>query len=211
MNFNPQINQKRYGRLTIIGEPYTRFPTKTSKERKKYVLCRCDCGNTKEVMVRSLIDKNTKSCGCIFIETVSTHRLYKNPLYSVWSAMRERCSNSAISMYYLYGGRGITVCDEWTKDFKPFYDWAMANGWQKGLQLDRINNDGNYEPSNCRLVTPKINARNRRTTKLNHDSVLKIRTYSNSGLTHKKIGELFGVSQTTVTHVFNKKYWADVS
>jgi len=82
------------------------------------------------------------------------------PLYRVWNAMKQRCDLSTNVSYHRYGGRGINYCQEW-KEFVPFRDWAMQNGYAKGLLLDRQNNDGNYEPSNCRWVTPAVSAANR--------------------------------------------------
>ena len=95
-----------------------------------------------------------------------THGLYaeNKELHNLWSTMKSRCENPNREKYKSYGGRGITVCEAW-HDFKQFYEWAISTGYKKGLQLDRINNDGNYEPENCRWVTPKVNSRNRRNTK----------------------------------------------
>lgn len=94
------------------------------------------------------------------------HGLYRNnaALFNVWNTMKSRCENPNRQNYINYGGRGIKVCKEWC-DAKDFVIWALNNGYEKGLQLDRIDNDGNYEPSNCRWVTPKENSRNRRNTK----------------------------------------------
>lgn len=91
------------------------------------------------------------------------HGLHKHPLHAIWINIRQRCNNPNHKRYNRYGGRGIKVCDEWN-DFKCFYDWAILNQWCKGLQIDRINNDLGYNPSNCRIVTPKINSNNRRDT-----------------------------------------------
>lgn len=93
------------------------------------------------------------------------HGLRHDPLYGVWANMKNRCYNKNDPHYERWGGRGITVCKEWKNNFKSFYDWAVANGYRKGLTLDRIDNNGNYEPSNCRWSTIKEQNRNKRNVK----------------------------------------------
>jgi len=90
------------------------------------------------------------------------HGLRKHPLYSVWDGMTQRCTNQKTKAYKNYGGRGVVICDEWRGNFKPFYDWCLSNGWRKGLEIDRIDNDGNYEPSNCRFISHRLNNLNTR-------------------------------------------------
>lgn len=127
------------------------------------VRCICDCGNITVIRHRSLlITQTTKSCGCIRRK----HGLSKHPLFSVWIHMRERCTNSNHESYENYGGRGIYVCKEWDDDFNSFYGWALNNGWGKGLELDRIDNDKEYSPNNCRIVTRRVNSLNRRSNRL---------------------------------------------
>lgn len=92
------------------------------------------------------------------------HGLWKHPLFTVWTGMKDRCGNENSKLYKDYGGRGIGVCVEWMFDFKCFYDWATENGWRNGLELDRRDNNGMYSPNNCRFVTDKINSNNRRST-----------------------------------------------
>ena len=89
------------------------------------------------------------------------HGLKNTRLFRVWNNILSRCYNSNASHFHRYGGRGVTVCDQWRNDFKVFYDWAMSHGYSDELTIDRINNDGNYEPSNCRWVDIKTQARNR--------------------------------------------------
>lgn len=93
------------------------------------------------------------------------HGLVGTKIYTVWRNMKTRCLNPKCSIYEYYGLRGITICDEWKNDPEAFYEWSIANGYSDNLQIDRINNDGNYEPSNCRFVTPIVNMRNRRSQK----------------------------------------------
>lgn len=95
------------------------------------------------------------------IDGRKSHGLSNHLLYGVWCAMRDRCRNKKHEYYPHYGGRGISVCEEWLNNFQAFYDWAIDK-WAKGLEIDRINNDGNYEPSNCRFVHHRTNSRNRR-------------------------------------------------
>lgn len=89
-----------------------------------------------------------------------SHGLSNHLLYGIWSAMKDRCFNKKHKYYDNYGGRGIIMCEQWVNDFKSFYDWAIDK-WREGLEIDRINNDGNYEPDNCRFVSHKINSRNK--------------------------------------------------
>lgn len=138
--------------------------TKEKSKRRNYIVLLCDCGNTYKALPANIKSGDCKSCGCLKLETKTNvkHGLKRHKLYSVWMNIRERCRREYIDAYSNYGKRGIDVCDEWYNDFKTFYDWAINNGYQKGLQIDRINNDGNYEPSNCRWVTRAENVRNTR-------------------------------------------------
>ncbi len=126
----------------------------------------CKCGVVKGYALKYLLNGNTKSCGCYkkvaMSEAISKHHLSKHPLYTVYQDMKNRCYYTRQESYPNYGGRGIIVCQEWLNDIHSFFNWALENGWKKGLQIDRINNDGNYEPSNCRFVTKDINNKNTR-------------------------------------------------
>lgn len=132
------------------------------EDKKKHTqwLCICDCGNTTIVSASNLRSGNTTSCGC-FCEH---HGLRNTKLYGVWSAMKNRCFNPNVEGYKQYGARGIAVCEEWKNSFTAFHEWAISNGYTEGLTLDRIDVNGNYEPSNCRWVKAKTQANNRRNT-----------------------------------------------
>ncbi len=156
------IGQK-FGKVTIIKEVPRR-----GKNKSRAVLGECECGNKKEFILRNLKKGYTTSCGCFHKQVIKkvfgTHLLRKHPLYRIRTGMLTRCTNENEPCYKNYGGRGITVCEEWRTDFLSFYNWAIENNWEKGLEIDRINNDGNYEPMNCRFVSRKQNTRNRRST-----------------------------------------------
>ncbi len=164
------ITNKRFGKLVAI-ERCKNISGKTAWK------CKCDCGNTTYVSTSNLSCNRIRSCGCLKLEKLlersTTHNQRHTILYSVWRGLRQRCNNPKHNSYHNYGGRGIKVCDEWDKSFQSFYDWAYANGYstenQKDeklkLTLDRIDNNGNYEPSNCRWVDRKTQTRNMRTTK----------------------------------------------
>jgi len=147
---------QRYGRLIVIGEA-----EKLPGNKNTRWLCRCDCGNTTKVFTSHLASGAIISCGCYGAERRTKHGLRRHRLYNIWDNMKRRCSNPQTTPYDWYGGRGIMVCQEWQENFQAFYDWAMANGYEEGLEIDRINNDGNYEPGNCRWVTHQTNCQNR--------------------------------------------------
>lgn len=138
----------------------------TSVGRRMVVEAKCICGNIKNYPLRFLKTGNTKSCGCVrkekLIASKITHNLSKHPLYSVYQDMNRRCYDDKCEAYKNYGGRGITVCEEWKESVKTFVDWGMENGYKKGLELDRERVNGNYEPTNCRFVTRAINNSNTR-------------------------------------------------
>ena len=157
------LTNQKFNRLTVLEY------SGKNKCGTSLWLCRCDCGTEKVIISSHLKNGNTASCGClqkeIASESQTTHGRSYHPLYFVLDAMKQRCYNKNNKAYKNYGGRGITVCPEWRNEPEVFIDWAKANGYEIGLQIDRINNDGNYEPNNCRFVTRKENNNNRRDNK----------------------------------------------
>jgi hypothetical protein len=126
-------------------------------------VCSCDCGKETTAMATRLVHGKTKSCGCLKFskQQNKTHGLRYHPLYGVWKGIKYRCFNPNAPHYPDYGGRGIKMCDRWKDSAENFYN-DMISGYEKGLHIGRINNDGDYEPSNCRWETPILNNNNKR-------------------------------------------------
>lgn len=134
-----------------VGDKYNRLTLLEKVEKNKW-LCLCDCGNKKVISENHIGDGHTKSCGCLIKDTITKHGLSRSRIYNTYMAMLDRCNNANCKSYDIYGGRGIKVCDEWQGEdgFKNFNDWATKNGYSDNLTIDRIDVNGNYEPSNCR-------------------------------------------------------------
>lgn len=147
----------RFTNLTVICE------VERNKKQRRYK-CQCICGNIVLVQATNLISLQTKSCGCYTKTRLRTHGLSDTDIHNVWKGIKQRCLDKNQSAYKNYGGRGISICDLWLNNFVEFYNWCISNGWKKGMHIDRINNNGNYEPSNCRIVSAKHNSRNKRST-----------------------------------------------
>ncbi len=145
---------QRFGMLTVVCKDHK------GSDGKWYYKCQCDCGNTAIVRSNALTTGNTKSCGCQKGNR-HTHHLSKTRLYGIWVGMRDRCNNPRNPAYVRYGGKGVCVCKDWDCDFFSFRKWALQNGYSAELSIDRIDVNGNYEPSNCRWATAKEQADNK--------------------------------------------------
>ncbi len=148
------LKGQKFGKLTVLSFAEV-------KNKYAYWNCLCDCGNEKCVRGSNLLSGQTQSCGCLNFSSHTKHREGKSRLYVIWAGMKQRCENSNRKDYAKYGGRGIRVCDEW-HDYLSFRDWACANGYDDSKSIERINNDGDYSPTNCRWVDYTVQQNNKR-------------------------------------------------
>jgi hypothetical protein len=162
-----------YPKPILIKNLGMMFATKNSKQKTRFGLYKCGfCGEEFRTQISNVKNGSTKSCGCYMkrraSETHKTHGLGSTRLSTIWREIKRRTLNPKHKRYIDYGGRGITICGEWL-DIQNFYDWALSNGYEenKGLSIDRIDNNGNYCPENCRWVTRTIQSRNQRMQKNN--------------------------------------------
>lgn len=187
------ITGNKYHKLTVIGMIPNKIPIKW--------VCKCDCGKIKFVIGGNLKSGGTKSCGC---DKKKSNGLSRTSIYQVYKGIIQRCYNHKNKDYRNYGGRGITVCDEWRNSFIVFYNWSVSSGYDKSLQIDRINNNGNYEPLNCRWATLKQQGRNRRTN--------NIIEYNGKSQCLSDWAEELGISRSTFIYRIKKqKHHADTN
>ncbi len=161
---------RRFGKLTVIAF-FGKFTGRWSW------VCECDCGNEIIVHRDNLVGKNTKSCGCLKMETLVKHGMYKAPEFKAWVAIKQRCSNQKLPCYVNYGGRGISVCGRWLESFNNFYA-DMGDRPSEKHSIERKDNNGNYEPDNCKWATKSEQQRNLRVRKNSSSGVKGVRLIS---------------------------------
>lgn len=184
---------QRFGRWTVLEEAGRKHGAVMWK-------CQCDCGTIKDVSSGHLRNGRSVSCGCYNREVITTHGKSHTKLHRTWTSMKLRCTNPNAQEADRYINRGIKVCDEWLNSYETFEEWALANGYRDGLSLDRIDNDGNYEPSNCRWATAKEQCRNRST-----NYILTV-----DGKSHclSEWAEIVGIKASTI-HTRKRRGWSD--
>ncbi len=213
---------RRYGLLVVLAdaEPH-RFYAEYEKRFKstRRVLVKCDCGSEKVVNLPPLRDGRTTSCGCVRVRMMKARTGENNPsrshgrsgtrIYHSWRSMIGRCNNPNASNYSLYGGRGIVVCPSWHQ-FENFL--ADMGERPEGTTLDRIDNNGNYEPSNCRWASAAEQRMNQgsRKPKLNPDGVRQIRVSHAAGATHQSLADEWGVCRQTISDLLTGRTWQHV-
>lgn len=184
------LTNKKFGKLTaikIIGK---------NKKKESIWECQCDCGNISNVVSSNLSNGHTTSCGCYKKICSIKHNKLNTRLYRIWQNMKNRCLNPNVKKFRNYGARQICVCKDWQNDFMCFYNWAMNNGYAENLTIDRIDVNGNYEPSNCRWITNKEQCNN----KTNNILI----EYKNKTYTLKQWGEILGIKQQTLSQRYKK-------
>ena len=160
------LTGQRFNHLVVISRA-------ANRGKDTMWLCRCDCGNEITATPSHLKSGHTKSCGCFRSSVLAAqghknikHGMKRTPLYKTWGSIKTRCLNPNTPAYPNYGGRGITICDDWKDSFEAFYEWAIASGYQEDLSIDRIDVNGPYSPDNCRWVTIDVQANNKRTNRV---------------------------------------------
>ena len=181
----------KFGKLTVL-ECVSGDKAETREWR-----CKCDCGNTVVAKEKYLKNGHRKSCGCLYGISSTKHGETKTRLHKVWESMLARCEYQKHPHFKSYGGRGISVCKEW-HEYENFRDWALQNEYSDTLTLDRINVNGNYEPSNCRFATMKQQQNNKRT---NH-----IVSINGVSMTISECSEEFGIPKSTVRYRATHNY-----
>ena len=196
MSKREDLSNKRFGRLVVIDLAGT-------KKGQTMWRCVCDCGREKVVTAGHLKSGHTTSCGCYNREqtkrALTKHGKTGTRLHNIWFCMKARCYNTKHDAYKDYGGRGIIICDEWKDSFNSFYNWALANGYGDNKSIDRIDNNGNYCPENCRWSDRREQNSNKRS---NHYI-----TFDGKTMTLREWEGSLGFNIGTLSARINKLHW----
>jgi len=197
------LSGNRYDMLSVIRR------VENSRDGYVQYLCVCDCGNYKIIKADNLRNGHTHSCGCLKKKMMADKQFKhggtggrhnkQDRLYSIWRSMISRCYFPSATEYEYYGGRGITVCNEWHNDYSVFRNWAINNGYSDKLTIDRIDNNGNYDPINCRWVTMK--------TQMNNKNNNHLIEYNGQVRTLTEWAELIGISRNILSQRINRYHW----
>ena len=194
MSKNKDLAGERMGRLVVIK--LTRREKRDATHYRSYWECKCDCGTVKEISQDSLSGGHSNSCGCLKRELCSermiTHGKTGSPEFKIWSGIKKRCFQKSSSGFHKYGARGITMCDRWRDSFENFL--ADMGEKKNGMTIERIDNNGNYEPSNCRWATALEQGQNKRNTiRIDHDGKsYSLRFFAGIfGVDYKRLHELY--------------------
>jgi len=206
-----ELTGKRFGRWIVVKR------VENNKWNKSQWLCKCDCGNVKIIIARVLVLNKSQSCGCLQKEITYKRSLKhgyakrgnQTKTYITWAHMLQRCHNPKAKHYKYYGNRGIKVCDKW-RSFKNFLKDMGER--PKGLTIERVDNDGNYEPDNCVWATRREQRRNNRYAKLNPLKVQVIKKLlKESKLKQWEIAEIFHVARVTINDINTDRHWSDIN
>lgn len=195
------LTGQKFGRLSVLS-----FDHKDEKSRKRFWKCQCNCGNIVIVYQNHLKSGHTKSCGCLHSRQdinvkhgCCRRKVPKERVYKIWAGIKNRCLNDNNQAFSRYGGREISICEEWL-NFETFKSWALNNGYKDDLTINRIDVNGDYEPSNCRWATPKEQANNRRNSTL--------LTFNGETHTLSEWENITGISQKVISSRINKLNWS---
>jgi hypothetical protein len=187
IGYNSNMIGKTFNRLTVLAV------TERKRKNAPRYLCRCRCGKELAVDRHRILSGQTKSCGCLKLELLAAratkHGMSRTPEFKTWAEAKQRCTNPSIKNWHNYGGRGIAMCERWTASFKAFFD-DMGPRPSAAHSLDRINVNGNYEPTNCRWATEEVQQSNRRNS--------TIVEYQGHKLTVTALALLIGAPQSTM-------------
>lgn len=203
---------KKYGRLLVQGFCVEKIQGKNRIHHRTYLFCKCDCGADVKARKDCVLSGQIVSCGCNkkekahysglkHVQSCITHNMSKTRLFSIWRSMKSRCYIKSCGGYENYGGRGIEVCKEWKEHFESFRDWALENGYTDKLSIDRIDVNGNYEPSNCQWITMLEQQSNKTTS--------HFITYKNKTLTLSQWGRELNIPTSTIYNRLRKNYSLD--